>query len=111
LVQLPWLIADLDAAQMPRTCTRLSGKVSNLRTDTGRAAYIGRGVCDSRLYEWGKALAQERHLAAHASGTHFSREDAEDIVKFTASICEYVFVLSEQFKDFMERRQNTSKHE
>ena len=61
-------------------------------------------VIDSRLHEWGKVLAQERNLAAHASGAHFKREDAEDIFKFSMNICEYVFVLSEQFKDFMKRR-------
>jgi hypothetical protein len=61
-------------------------------------------VIDARLYEWGKALTQERHLAAHASGTHFRREDAEDVFKFTRNICEYIFVLSEQFEEFMERR-------
>ena len=61
-------------------------------------------IIDSRLLEWGKALAQDRNLAAHASGTHFSPEDAEDIFKFTMNICEYVFVLSEQFKEYMKRR-------
>lgn len=66
-------------------------------------------VIDARLYDWGKALAQERNLAAHASGAHFNREDAEDIFKFSTSICEYVFVLSEQFKDFMERRRKAKK--
>jgi hypothetical protein len=65
-------------------------------------------LIDSRLYEWGKALAQERNLAAHASGTHFNREDAEDIFKFSSSICEYVFVLSEQFSDFMKRRKKAT---
>ena len=61
-------------------------------------------IIDSRLYEWGTALAEERNLAAHASGAHFKREDAEDIFKFSTNICEYIFVLSAQFKDFMERR-------
>lgn len=65
-------------------------------------------VIDSRLYEWGKALVQERNLAAHASGTHFKREDAEDIFKFSTSICEYVFVLSAQFEDFMKRRKKAT---
>jgi hypothetical protein len=65
-------------------------------------------VIDTRLYEWGKALAKERNLAAHASGTHYKREDAEDIFKFSTSICEYVFVLSEQFKDFMKRRKKAT---
>jgi hypothetical protein len=66
-------------------------------------------VIDSRLHEWGRALAQERNLAAHASGTHFKREDAEDIFKFSTSICEYVFVLSRQFEDFMKRRKKARK--
>jgi len=61
-------------------------------------------VIDARLYEWGKALAQTRNLAAHASGTHFRREDAEDVFRFSTNICEYIFVLSAQFEEFMERR-------
>lgn len=66
-------------------------------------------VIDSRLYEWGKALAKERHLAAHASGTHFNREDAEDIFRFTTGICDYVFVLADDFRSFMDRRKTATK--
>ena len=66
-------------------------------------------IIDSRLHDWGKALTQERNLAAHASGAHFNREDAEDIFRFSANICEYVFVLSKQFDEFMKRRKKVAK--
>jgi hypothetical protein len=66
-------------------------------------------IIDPRLYEWGTALADERNLAAHASGTHFGREDAEDIFKFSTNICEYIFILSVQFKDFMGRRKKDAR--
>lgn len=65
-------------------------------------------VIDSRLYEWGNALRDERNLAAHPSGTHFKREDAEDIFKFSTNICEYVFILSAQFEDFDKRRKKAA---
>jgi HEPN domain-containing protein len=61
-------------------------------------------VIDDRLYEWGRALHQERNLAAHPSGTHFKKEDADDVFKFTHSICEYIFVLSAEFNDYKSRR-------
>jgi hypothetical protein len=80
------------------------GEVKPLMLGAGLERLHNAKIIDDRLYDWGRALAQERNLAAHASGTHFNREDAEDIFEFTTNICEYVFVLSEQFKEFMDRR-------
>lgn len=66
-------------------------------------------IIDDRLYEWGKALHENRNLAAHASDQVFDRDDAEDLFNFAVAICEYVFVLSEKFADFKERQSNKKK--
>jgi cation transport regulator ChaB len=67
------------------------------------------GIIDSRLHEWGLALHSDRNLAAHPSGIHFKRQDAEDVLKFANNICEYIFVLAADFKEFEERRKDRSK--
>jgi hypothetical protein len=63
------------------------------------------GIIDKRLHEWGLALHQDRNLAAHPSGTRFKKQDAEDVFKFARSICEYIFVLSADFREFKKRRE------
>jgi hypothetical protein len=63
-------------------------------------------IIDMRLYEWGQALTEDRNLAAHPSGVRFTHDDAADVFKFTNGICEYVFVLSNDFKEYMERRKD-----
>jgi hypothetical protein len=61
-------------------------------------------IIDGQLHKWGKVLHNDRNLAAHPSGTNFSKQDAEDELKFTANICEYIFVLSAEFQEFEKRR-------
>jgi hypothetical protein len=61
-------------------------------------------VIDSRLFEWSQELQKHRNLAAHASDEKISRGDAEDLLDFVIAICEYVFVLTERFQNFMSRK-------
>jgi hypothetical protein len=81
-----------------------SGTERNLMLAAGLKKLYEDKIIDTRLYEWGEALTEDRNLAAHPSGIHFKRDDAEAVFKFTNSICEYVFVLTEDFKDYMKRR-------
>lgn len=62
------------------------------------------GVIDARLYEWGEALRENRNLGAHATTDKVSKEDAKDLLDFSAAICEYVFVLTEKWERFQKRR-------
>jgi hypothetical protein len=62
------------------------------------------GVIDNRLYEWGKELQKNRNLAAHATSMMFDRDDAQDLIDFAIAICEYVFVLTERFRQFKKRQ-------
>lgn len=87
-------------------------------SDTGKGPMLGAGlkklyedkIIDTRLYEWGKTLTEDRNLAAHPSGIHLTRDDAADVFKFASSICEYVFVLSKDFEEYMERRTRRLRH-
>ncbi len=63
-----------------------------------------KGVIDGRLLEWGDALRQARNIGAHATDIETSREDARDVLDFTNAIGEYIYVLGEKFKEFMERK-------
>jgi len=59
---------------------------------------------DDRLYNWGEALRKERNIGAHANDEITSRADAQDILDFSIAICEYIFVLSEKYDEYIERK-------
>lgn len=61
-------------------------------------------VIDSRLYDWGEALRENRNLGAHATTEKVSKDDAKDLLDFSAAICEYVFVLNAKWERFQKRR-------
>jgi hypothetical protein len=69
----------------------------------GLKELLAREVIDKRLYQWAEELRKHRNLAAHASGATFTRQDAEDILEFAVSICDYVFVMSQKFEEFTRR--------
>ncbi len=66
-------------------------------------------VIDSRLCEWGDALREHRNIGAHAGIESISEEDARDLFTFVNAICEYIFVLTERFDEFVRRRHAKTK--
>jgi hypothetical protein len=80
------------------------GKAQQLMLAAGLDELHKNEIIDKRLYEWGKALHENRNLAAHASDRIFDRHDAQDLLNFAIAICEYVFVLSEKFAEFQKRQ-------
>jgi hypothetical protein len=56
------------------------------------------------LFEWGETLREQRNLGAHEPEHDISRTDARDGLDFVLAICEYVFVLSEKYKEFRDRQ-------
>jgi len=62
------------------------------------------GVIDDRIFGWGEALRENRNLGAHATTEKVSKDDARDLLDFSAAICEYVFILNEKFTRFQARR-------
>jgi len=65
------------------------------------------GMIDEKIWNWANALKKERNLGAHASGTDVSKEDAEDVLDFAMAICEYVYVLTTKYDDYMARKEDT----
>lgn len=63
-----------------------------------------RRIIDERLFQWGDELRKHRNLAAHASDREISKEDSTDLLEFLSAICNYIFVLSARFDDFMKRQ-------
>lgn len=82
-------------------CTEHKTKSKNLAG--GLKELKQKGVIDGRLFEWGDALRNHRNIGAHATDQDISKEDAKDVLDFAIAICEYVFVLSEQYEAFKAR--------
>ena len=53
----------------------------------GLKTLLEKKIIDSRIYEWGEALRQQRNLGAHATEHAISKEDAKDLLDFTNAIC------------------------
>jgi len=70
----------------------------------GLKELLDNGIIDKRLFTWGDELRKLRNLGAHATGEKVPQQDASDVLAFAHAITEYVFVLTEQFQDFMSRR-------
>ena len=78
-----------------------------------RSGYLGGGlkellekeIIDTRLFAWSEALHKSRNLGAHASDEVVPKEDAGDLLDFANAIAEYVFVLTEKFRAYLERQQ------
>ncbi|MFZ5458536.1 MAG: DUF4145 domain-containing protein [Pseudomonadota bacterium] len=62
------------------------------------------GDIDEKIWNWADALRIERNLGAHATGYDTTKEDAKDILAFAVAICDYVFVLTEQYDEYMSRK-------
>jgi hypothetical protein len=83
-------------------CKNHDPKIKSL--DSGLKKLLADGVIDKKIYEWGEELRKNRNLGAHASTNSFAPEDAADLIDFTHTICEYVFVMNMRFEDFKERQ-------
>ena len=86
-------------------CRFYKTKSENLYS--GLKELLEKKIIDERLYQWGEALREERNLGAHASEEAISKEDAQDLLDFANAICEYIFVLSDQFEKYMQRKGKT----
>ncbi len=83
-------------------CVHFKTKAQNL--NGGLRELRDQKVIDERLFTWGDELRKVRNLGAHATTEKVSREDAQDVLNFLHAICDYVFVLSKRFENFMVRR-------
>jgi hypothetical protein len=126
---LPWTIPHLIRSSLEEAdrCLRANAYIASVAM-SGRALegicrhfktespYLGgglkellkRGVIDTRLFQWSQELREHRNIAAHATDEKISEEDAEDLLDFVTAICDYVFVLSEKFERFMQRKEKSA---
>jgi hypothetical protein len=66
-------------------------------------------IIDKRIYEWGEALRKHRNIGAHATTEKISKEDARDLLDFANAICDYIFVLTNKFENFIKRKEQPKK--
>jgi hypothetical protein len=66
-------------------------------------------IIDERLFQWGEALRNERNIGAHASDENITKEDATDVFDFARAFCEYIYVLTEKYEDYTERKKKLKK--
>lgn len=62
---------------------------------------------DERLFEWANALRKERNIGAHAVGKETKEQDASDILDFAVAFCEYVYVLTQKYDEYVARKSST----
>ncbi len=61
-------------------------------------------IIDRRIFQWAEALREQGNIGAHVTKETISGQDARDLLDFANAICDYVFVLTEKFRDFMDRK-------
>jgi hypothetical protein len=94
--------AVMSGRTLEGVCKHYSTRKENL--SEGLKELKEKGFIDERLFKWGEELRKHRNIGAHVSDEKISKEDAKDLFDFANAICEYVFVLTEKYNKFMERK-------
>ncbi|MCF2716844.1 DUF4145 domain-containing protein [Paenibacillus sp. UKAQ_18] len=68
-------------------------------------------VIDEKIYEWSNVLRLHGNIGAHPSSENINKEDATDLLEFTIAICDYIYVLTKKFDDFMNRKIKVKNNE
>ena len=84
-------------------------KIKNKLLAGGLKELLKKKVIDERIYQWGEELRRHRNIGAHIKGEKISREDARYLLDFARAICDYVFVLTNKFENFMKRKEKSKK--
>ena len=85
-------------------------KTKNKFLAGGLRELLEKKVIDKKIYLWGEALRKHRNIGAHIiKGKKISKEDAKDLLDFANAICDYVFVLTIRFENFMKRKEKSKK--
>lgn len=79
-------------------------KAEEQQLGAGLKKLVERGIIDRRLFEWAEVLRKQRNIGAHATEDETSREDAKDVLAFATALCDYIYVLAEKYKEFVERK-------
>jgi hypothetical protein len=65
-----------------------------------------KGLLDGRLLTWADGLRVLGNEGAHYTGSAVNREDAQDALALAEAVLDYLYVLTAQFEEFQQRRQN-----
>ena len=84
-------------------------KTKNKFLAGGLRELLKKKVIDEKIYQWGEELRKHRNIGAHIKGEKISREDARYLLDFASAICDYVFVLTNKFENFMKRKKKSKK--
>jgi hypothetical protein len=71
----------------------------------GLKELLDRQIIDQKIFTWGEQLRKHRNIGAHATEEKISKEDARDLLDFANAICDYVFVLTSKFDEFIKRKE------
>lgn len=102
-------------AEAYKSCAMMCGQTLEAicKSYNTKAKKLGRGlkellereIIDKKIYSWSEELTKQRHLGAHAFlEGEIEQEDAKDLLDFVNAICEYIFVLTKKFDNFMKRK-------
>jgi hypothetical protein len=80
-------------------------KVGSKNLSEGLKQLRANKIIDEKLYAWSEALRHERNIGAHANEEVTTWQDARDVLDFAIAISEYVYVLDEKYKAYLERKQ------
>lgn len=67
------------------------------------------GIIEGRLLEWAQELRLLGNEGAHYTGKPVTRQDAADAIALAEALLDYLYVFSDQFKKFKERRHATKQ--
>lgn len=66
-------------------------------------------IIDNKLKEWANELRLAGNDAAHDINISLKKFDANDIIEFTKSFIEYIYLLETRFQRFKKRRSQLKK--
>ncbi|HEY4760156.1 MAG TPA: DUF4145 domain-containing protein [Thermoguttaceae bacterium] len=66
-------------------------------------------IIDERLFNWSELLRKERNLGAHSSEEEITKDNARDLYDFAIALCEFIYVLTDKYNAFVERKEIAKK--
>lgn len=102
-------VLELKEDKLEALAGETSKRKRHLMLGEGIRQLHDRKIIDERLYEWSQSRHAIRNLVAHPEDITVSRDDAEDLQMFVNAITEYVYDLTDRYKEFKEREAEKKK--
>jgi Domain of unknown function (DUF4145) len=99
------ICSDLLLTKEEKTAIKDGASKKHILLADGIKQLRAKNIIDDRLLDWSQELRAFRNVAAHAVNEEaISRQDAEDLQAFVYAIVEYIYDLSQRYKEFKERK-------